>query len=119
MTLSLDPLADQPSVWNTGRLIHQGPKCTTHLIGLHTRPTRGGKLLSMRSRKQTEWQQFLMESSLAYPRRKEGKVETQKGGKNWKKDQALGYLGVVNSVTFREDVLRRGPIADVANEGRN
>ncbi|GBN24433.1 hypothetical protein AVEN_39040-1 [Araneus ventricosus] len=32
-----------------------------------------GILLSMRSRKQIEWQQLLMESSLAYPRGKEGK----------------------------------------------
>ncbi|GBL73040.1 hypothetical protein AVEN_128202-1 [Araneus ventricosus] len=42
-------------------------------MGRHARPTRGGMLLSMRSRKQTERQQLLMESSLAYPRGKEEK----------------------------------------------
>ncbi|GBN39937.1 hypothetical protein AVEN_21771-1 [Araneus ventricosus] len=57
----------------TGRLIHRGPKCTTRPMGRHARPTRGGNLLSMRSKKQTERQQLLMESSLAYPRGKESK----------------------------------------------
>ncbi|GBM48436.1 hypothetical protein AVEN_98978-1 [Araneus ventricosus] len=42
-------------------------------MGRHARPTRGGNLLSMRSKKHTEWQQLLMESSLAYPRGKEEK----------------------------------------------
>ncbi|GBN17721.1 hypothetical protein AVEN_219617-1, partial [Araneus ventricosus] len=42
-------------------------------MGRHARPTRGGKLLSMRSKKQTERQLLLMESSLAYPRGKEEK----------------------------------------------
>ncbi|GBL95371.1 hypothetical protein AVEN_154781-1 [Araneus ventricosus] len=53
--------------WDTCRLIQRVPKCT------HRWTTHGqhGKLLSMRSRKQTEWQQLLMESSLAYPRGKE------------------------------------------------
>ncbi|GBM21747.1 hypothetical protein AVEN_197646-1, partial [Araneus ventricosus] len=61
--------------WDTGRLIHRGPKCTTRLMGCHARPTRRGILLSMRSRKQTERQQLLMESSLAYPRGKEEKKQ--------------------------------------------
>ncbi|GBM48076.1 hypothetical protein AVEN_34400-1 [Araneus ventricosus] len=42
-------------------------------MGRHARPTRGGNLLSMRSKKQTERRQLLMESSLAYPRGKEEK----------------------------------------------
>ncbi|GBO04153.1 hypothetical protein AVEN_136112-1 [Araneus ventricosus] len=42
-------------------------------MGRHARPTRGGNLLSMRSKKQTERQLLLMESSLAYPRGKEVK----------------------------------------------
>ncbi|GBN02545.1 hypothetical protein AVEN_89513-1 [Araneus ventricosus] len=59
--------------------IHRGPKCTTRLTGRHARPTREGMLLSMRSRKQTERQQLLMESSLAYPRGKEEKSRNSKG----------------------------------------
>ncbi|GBO21618.1 hypothetical protein AVEN_82031-1 [Araneus ventricosus] len=58
----------------------------------------------MRSWKQTERQQLLMESPLAYPRGKEEKAETQKEGKNSKGEQTLGYVGVVNTVTSREDV---------------
>ncbi|GBO28072.1 hypothetical protein AVEN_95840-1, partial [Araneus ventricosus] len=46
-------------------------------MGRHARPTRGGILLSLRSRKQTERRQLLMENSLAYPRGKEGKTKTQ------------------------------------------
>ncbi|GBM36870.1 hypothetical protein AVEN_82856-1 [Araneus ventricosus] len=42
-------------------------------MGRHARPTSGSILPSMRSRKQTERRQLLMESSLAYPRGKEGK----------------------------------------------
>ncbi|GBO05062.1 hypothetical protein AVEN_113146-1 [Araneus ventricosus] len=49
-----------------------------------------------------------MESSLAYPRGKEEKAETQKEGKNSKGEQTLGYVGVVNTVTSREDVPLRG-----------
>ncbi|GBM35025.1 hypothetical protein AVEN_240381-1 [Araneus ventricosus] len=48
-------------------------------MGRHARPTRGGILLSMRSRKQTERQQLLMESSLAYHRGKEGKSKNSRG----------------------------------------
>ncbi|GBM07287.1 hypothetical protein AVEN_187846-1 [Araneus ventricosus] len=44
-------------------------------MGCHARPTRGSILPSMRSRKQTERRQLLMESSLAYPRGKEDIVE--------------------------------------------
>ncbi|GBM91838.1 hypothetical protein AVEN_268785-1 [Araneus ventricosus] len=62
----------------------------------------------MRSKKQTERQLLLMESSLAYPQGKEKKAETQKEGKNLKGDQTLGYLGVVKPVTPKEDVPLRG-----------
>ncbi|GBL97244.1 hypothetical protein AVEN_90611-1 [Araneus ventricosus] len=48
-------------------------------MGRHARPTRGGNLLSMRSKKQTERQLLLMESSLAYPRGKEKKSNKLKG----------------------------------------
>ncbi|GBO00217.1 hypothetical protein AVEN_239579-1 [Araneus ventricosus] len=79
-------------------------------MGRHARPTRGGNVLSMRSTKQTERQLLIMESSLAYPRGKEEKkFETQKGGKNSKGEQTLGYLGVVKPVTPEEDV----PLMDV------
>ncbi|GBN26719.1 hypothetical protein AVEN_56154-1 [Araneus ventricosus] len=61
----------------------------------------------MRIRKQTERQQLLMESSLAYPRGKLEKSRNSKG-KNLKGDQTLGYLGVVNPVTPAEDVPLRG-----------
>ncbi|GBN13385.1 hypothetical protein AVEN_13842-1 [Araneus ventricosus] len=64
-------------------------------MGCHARPTCKGILLTMRSRKQ----QLFIESSLAYPRGKEGKVETQKDEKNSKEDQTLGYLGVVKPIT--------------------
>ncbi|GBM80110.1 hypothetical protein AVEN_218274-1, partial [Araneus ventricosus] len=68
--------------------------------GRHARPTRGCILLSMRSKKQTERQQLLMESSLAYPRGKEGRRNQKlKGRKDYKRDQTLGYLGVMNPVT--------------------
>ncbi|GBN85608.1 hypothetical protein AVEN_188539-1 [Araneus ventricosus] len=77
-------------------------------MGRHARPTRGGNLLSVRSKKQTERQLLLMESSLAYPGGKEKKAETQKEGKNSKGDQTLGYLGVVKPVTPKEDVPLRG-----------
>ncbi|GBL91745.1 hypothetical protein AVEN_71384-1 [Araneus ventricosus] len=70
---------DQPCDWDTSRLIHRRPKCTSRLMGRHARPTREGKLLSMRSRQQTEWLQLLMESSLAYPRGKEEKSRNSKG----------------------------------------
>ncbi|GBM12216.1 hypothetical protein AVEN_21021-1 [Araneus ventricosus] len=62
----------------------------------------------MRSWKQTERQQLLMESSLAYPRGKEEKSRNSKGGKNSKVEQTLGYLGVVKPVTPKEDVPLRG-----------
>ncbi|GBN86298.1 hypothetical protein AVEN_53782-1 [Araneus ventricosus] len=62
----------------------------------------------MRSRKQTERQQRLMESSLAYPRGKEGKSKNSKGRQNEKGDHTLGYLGVVMPVTPKEDVPLRG-----------
>ncbi|GBN90262.1 hypothetical protein AVEN_140786-1 [Araneus ventricosus] len=45
----------------------------------------GGNLLSMRSKKQTDWQKFLMESSLAYPRGKEKNPKNSRGGKNRKR----------------------------------
>ncbi|GBN97322.1 hypothetical protein AVEN_34541-1 [Araneus ventricosus] len=77
-------------------------------MGRHARQTRGGNLLSMRSRKQTERQQLLMESSLAYPRGKEGKSKNSKGRQIEKGDQTLGYLGVVMPVTPKEDVPLRG-----------
>ncbi|GBM34968.1 hypothetical protein AVEN_240338-1 [Araneus ventricosus] len=77
-------------------------------MGRHARPTRGGNVLSMRSKKQTERQQLLMESSLAYPRGKEEKSRNSKKGKNSKGDQTLGYLGIVNPVTSEEDVPIRG-----------
>ncbi|GBM45302.1 hypothetical protein AVEN_54372-1 [Araneus ventricosus] len=51
-------------------------------MGHHARPTRGGNLLSMRSRKQTMWHQFLIESSLVCPRRKEkSKNSKERNGK--------------------------------------
>ncbi|GBO44075.1 hypothetical protein AVEN_31240-1 [Araneus ventricosus] len=62
----------------------------------------------MRSMKQTERQLLLMESSLAYPRGKEGKSKNSKGRQNSKGDQTLGYLGVVKPVTPKEDVPLRG-----------
>ncbi|GBL85169.1 hypothetical protein AVEN_103243-1, partial [Araneus ventricosus] len=55
-------------------------------MGCHARPTCRGILLTMRSRKH----QPFIESSLAYPRGKEGKVGTQKDEKNSKEDQTLG-----------------------------
>ncbi|GBN92940.1 hypothetical protein AVEN_198423-1 [Araneus ventricosus] len=79
-------------------------------MGRHARPTRGGNLLSMRSRKQTERQQLLMESSLAYPRGKEEKSRNSKGRQNLKGDQTLGCLGVVKPVTPKEDVPLRGSL---------
>ncbi|GBN83148.1 hypothetical protein AVEN_102045-1 [Araneus ventricosus] len=75
-------------------------------MGRHARPTRGGNLLSMRSKKQTEWQKLLMESSLAYPRGKETKQKTQ-GEEKTERDQTLGYFGVVKPVTPKEDVPPR------------
>ncbi|GBM53639.1 hypothetical protein AVEN_105520-1 [Araneus ventricosus] len=62
----------------------------------------------MRSRKQTERQQLLMESSLAYPRGKEEKKQTLRKEEKTEGDQALGYLGIVNPVTPEEDVPLRG-----------
>ncbi|GBN65496.1 hypothetical protein AVEN_21359-1 [Araneus ventricosus] len=62
----------------------------------------------MRSKKQTERQLLLMESSLAYPRGKEEKSRNSKRGKNSKVEQTLGYLGVVKPVTPKEDVPLRG-----------
>ncbi|GBM97141.1 hypothetical protein AVEN_91829-1 [Araneus ventricosus] len=77
-------------------------------MGRHARPTRGGNLLSMRSKKQTERQQLRMESSLAYPRGKECKGKKLKRRRKTEGDKTLGYLGVVNPVTSREDVPLRG-----------
>ncbi|GBO08401.1 hypothetical protein AVEN_171610-1 [Araneus ventricosus] len=77
-------------------------------MGRHARPTRGGNLLSMRSKKQTDRQQLLMESSLAYPRGKEEKRRNSKKRQNSKGEQTLGYLGVVIPVTSKEDVPLRG-----------
>ncbi|GBO44953.1 hypothetical protein AVEN_37545-1 [Araneus ventricosus] len=81
-------------------------------MGCHARPTRGGNLLSMRSKKQTEWQQLLMEwqqllmewqqllmewqqllmewqqlliPSHAYPRGKESKSTNSRREKNGKR----------------------------------
>ncbi|GBN45518.1 hypothetical protein AVEN_140375-1 [Araneus ventricosus] len=62
-------------------MIHWGPQCNTRLMGRHAGPTRGGILPSMRSRKQTERRQLLIESSLAYPRGKEGKSKNIRRGK--------------------------------------
>ncbi|GBM11152.1 hypothetical protein AVEN_243023-1 [Araneus ventricosus] len=76
--------------------------------GLPRTANTWGMLLSMRIRKQTEWQQLLMESSLAYPEGRKEKVETLRGGKIRKGDQTLGYLGVVKPVTPGEDVPLRG-----------
>ncbi|GBM46241.1 hypothetical protein AVEN_147556-1 [Araneus ventricosus] len=77
-------------------------------MGRHARPTRGGNLPSMRSKKQTERQLLLMESSLAYPQGNEEKKQKLKKGINSKGEQTLGYLGVVNPVTPKEDVPLRG-----------
>ncbi|GBL91786.1 hypothetical protein AVEN_71419-1 [Araneus ventricosus] len=77
-------------------------------MGRDTRPTRGGILLSMRSTKQTERRQLLMESSLAYPRGKERKRQKLKGREKSKEDKTLGYLGIVKPVTPKEDVPLRG-----------
>ncbi|GBO31259.1 hypothetical protein AVEN_77452-1 [Araneus ventricosus] len=62
----------------------------------------------MRSRKQTEWQQLLMESSLAYPRGKESKSTNSKREKT-ERDKTLGYLGVVKPVTPGEGTWCGGP----------
>ncbi|GBM48038.1 hypothetical protein AVEN_34366-1 [Araneus ventricosus] len=77
-------------------------------MGRHARPTRGGNLLSMRSKKQTERQLLPMESSLANPRGKEEKRRNSKKRQNSKGEQTLGYLGVVKPVTSIEDVPLRG-----------
>ncbi|GBM66006.1 hypothetical protein AVEN_152206-1 [Araneus ventricosus] len=77
-------------------------------MGRHARPTRGGILLSRRSGKQTERRQLLMENSLAYPRGKEKQKQKVEGRLNLKESQTLGYLGVVNPVTLKEDVPLRG-----------
>ncbi|GBN60463.1 hypothetical protein AVEN_176757-1 [Araneus ventricosus] len=61
----------------------------------------------MRSKKQTERQKLLMESSLAYPRGKEEKSNNSKRRQNSKGEQTLGYLGVVKPVTPKEDVPLR------------
>ncbi|GBM65823.1 hypothetical protein AVEN_12882-1 [Araneus ventricosus] len=76
----------------------------------HARPTRGGILLSMRSRKQTERRQLLMESSLTYPRGKEKQKSKAEGGGEVKLERRpdTGYLGVVKPVTSEEDVPLRG-----------
>ncbi|GBL88296.1 hypothetical protein AVEN_102976-1 [Araneus ventricosus] len=83
--------------------MHRRPQCTARLMGRHARPTYGGILLSMRSKKQTERRQFLVESSFVYPRRKEGNTKTQGEGKT-EGDKTLRYLGVVNPNTPKEDV---------------
>ncbi|GBM61686.1 hypothetical protein AVEN_57118-1 [Araneus ventricosus] len=75
-------------------------------MGCHARPTRGSILPSMRSRKQTERRQLLMESSLAYPRGKERKSKNIRGGKTRKESR---HLGVVKPVTPGEDMPLRGP----------
>ncbi|GBO40933.1 hypothetical protein AVEN_220521-1 [Araneus ventricosus] len=67
-------------------------------MGCHARPTRGSNLLSMRSRKQTERQLLLMESSLAYPRGKEVKRRNSKRRQNSKGEQTLEYLGAFPSI---------------------
>ncbi|GBO06655.1 hypothetical protein AVEN_224717-1 [Araneus ventricosus] len=55
-----------------------------------------GFWLSMRSKKQTEWQQPLMESSLACRRGMEGisRKQKAKGRVNWKGVEIPGYLGI-------------------------
>ncbi|GBM95069.1 hypothetical protein AVEN_87088-1 [Araneus ventricosus] len=62
----------------------------------------------MRSKKQTGRRQLLMESSLAYPRGKEENSKKLKGRQKRKEKKTLGYLGVVNPVTSKEDVPLRG-----------
>ncbi|GBM53592.1 hypothetical protein AVEN_105481-1 [Araneus ventricosus] len=47
-------------------------------MGRHARPTRGGNLLSMRSRKQTERRQFLMESPSPTLEGRKEKAKTQR-----------------------------------------
>ncbi|GBO37800.1 hypothetical protein AVEN_16096-1 [Araneus ventricosus] len=74
-------------------------------MGRHARPTRGGNLLSMRSKKQTERQLLLMERSLAYPREKESKGINLRREKT-ERDQTLWYLGVVKPVTPGDVPLR-------------
>ncbi|GBN51922.1 hypothetical protein AVEN_267442-1 [Araneus ventricosus] len=64
----------------------------------------------MRSRKQTERRQLLMESSLAYPRGKEENSKKLKGRQKTEGEQTLGYLGVVNPVTPEEGFGRGGLI---------
>ncbi|GBN54347.1 hypothetical protein AVEN_112105-1 [Araneus ventricosus] len=68
-------------------------------MGRHAQPTRGGDLLSMRNKKQTERQLLLMESSLAYPRGKEENSKKLKWRQKQKEKKTLGYLWVVNPVT--------------------
>ncbi|GBM26162.1 hypothetical protein AVEN_196988-1 [Araneus ventricosus] len=79
-------------------------------MGRHARQTRGGVLLSMKSKKQMERQELLMESSSPTLEGRKEKAKTQKGGKHSKGERTLGYLGVVNLVTSREDVPLRGNI---------
>ncbi|GBN94532.1 hypothetical protein AVEN_186227-1 [Araneus ventricosus] len=78
-------------------------------MGRHARPTRGGKLLSMRSRQQSGYSFSWRAPSPTLEGRKK-KAKTQKEGKKSKGDQTLGYLGVVNPVTSEEDVPLRGKV---------
>ncbi|GBO23276.1 hypothetical protein AVEN_261352-1 [Araneus ventricosus] len=81
--------------------------------GLPRTANRWGNLLSMRRKKQTELQQLLMESSLAYPRQKDGKRKIEEE-KKMERDRTLGYLGVVIPVTQEEDVPLRGQFVRVS-----
>ncbi|GBN75395.1 hypothetical protein AVEN_236316-1 [Araneus ventricosus] len=76
-------------------------------MGCHARPTRGGMLLSMRSRKQTEWQSFSWRAPAPTLEGRKEKAKTE-GEENQKGDQTLAYLGDVKPVTSREDVPLRG-----------
>ncbi|GBN12302.1 hypothetical protein AVEN_199469-1 [Araneus ventricosus] len=76
-------------------------------MGRHARPTRGGILLSMRSRKQTT---VATASHGELPRlpSREGIKKHKLKEKKTERDKTLGYLGVVKPVTPGEGVPLRG-----------
>ncbi|GBM71381.1 hypothetical protein AVEN_248583-1 [Araneus ventricosus] len=98
---------NQSNGWDTGQLIHQGPKCTTRLMGYHERPTRGASFLSIRSRGKKQ-----RDNSFLPPTVKGRKNQRQKQKTdvrvNLKEGQTLGYLGIVKPVTPVEGVPLRG-----------
>ncbi|GBN01792.1 hypothetical protein AVEN_57927-1 [Araneus ventricosus] len=77
-------------------LIHRGPTVHHPSKGSPRTANTWGFWLSMRSKKQAEWQQLLMESSLACRRGMEesSKKQKAKGRINWKGVKNPGNLGI-------------------------